>query len=337
MSDVKFNINYIQIAADDFQKASSDIKDCVYAFETIAHKVESELALFNGDGRKAVADIQKMTYDIRDIIQKIADKRKKALAQKQQEIQKPSPPSIPSDATPEAKQAIQSQYNEMVNMVNRQNEQIREANRKIDEYVVKCEKAMQELEGYISRIIKIIDSLKKRISEANSGTEHFFSIINQTNRNGQIVIGANDEFSSAMKKTIESAIKIHLLQPTQITSEAFIDRQFVIKNTHQHLVSSSSPFDFSGLGSFDSFNDTVEEKPKKPEKMEEIIIRERNFEDFCHSIDGVNSFAMPSANLHKLGGKKFNIEMEKLGYKLVTLPDGSTIDNRGMLHWEKRI
>ena len=116
------------------------------------------------------------------------------------------------------------------------------------------------------------------------------------------------------------------------SSQSMIDRQFVVKNNHVRTGGGFS-FEFSGLNSVET--QLKKEKVKKTTD-EELLVKERDEEAFFDTITNVFKFKMPSSNLHRLGGKKFISKMQLLGYELVVFEDGSTIDNSGMLHWERK-
>ena len=64
-------------------------------------------------------------------------------------------------------------------------------------------------------------------------------------------------------------------------------------------------------------------------------MREKSADAFWTAIEGASCFKMPSANLHRLGGKALLAELESLGYGLVKQKSGSVIDENGWMHWEK--
>lgn len=333
MSDVKFELNYMHSIYKDFNEVAIDIRDSLDDFSKAISKTEAESASFAAEGRKASNDVSDYIHQIDDDIRIIKGKKQNALSKKKSEIPLPPPPSIPSDASEETKTNMKDAYDAEVSRINKANEKIREDNKKIDAYVVRCDKAIKELEALIVKLQKINTLIKKTVSQKISQVQEYLSVKGTCISESRIINDATIVFTKAFNDTIESATRLAMYNAIKLNANSYIDRQFVIKNTHTHSTSSFS-FDFSSLDFAQ-----VEKKSEKIEKTksdEEILVKERNETVFFTIIAGVTKFRMPSSNLHRLGGKKFTAQMQALGYELVTLADGSTIDNSGMLHWEKK-
>ena len=333
MSDVKFDLNYMLTVQKNFNETRSDIDASFDDFVKAVQKTESESIVFVNDGKRNSDEVLKYIHQINDRICLVQDKRRNALSQKEDEIPVPSPPKVPSDASPEAKAKIAIKYNEIVAMINKKNEKIRENNRKIDKYVDKCDKTIKGLDHFIIRLNKLNDLIRKTISTANNQVKEFLSVKNSFINDGKAICSTTCEFSCAFTETLDVATRISLLEPLKYSSQSMIDRQFVVKNNHIRN-SGGFSFDFSRLNS--SKNELKKEKVQKIIN-EEVLVKERDEETFLDTITNVVKFKMPSSNLHRLGGKKFISKMQSLGYELIVFEDGSTIDNSGMLHWERKI
>jgi hypothetical protein len=333
MSDVKFELNYMHTVYKNFNEAKSDLDTSVDDFVKVCQKAEGESSSFINEGRKACNDVVDYIHQINDDIRVIQGKRRNAMGQKKDEIPLPNPPSIPKDASPEAKANIIQKYNETVYFIKKQNEKIRENNNKIDEYIKKCDKAIKDLETLISRLNKINDSIKKTMSSTNNQVKDFLNVKNSFINDGKIICSVASEFSKVFYETIDIATRIEMFEEYKFSSQNMIDRQFVIKNNHSRS-SNGFAFDFSGLDFAQT--ETKEESKEKIANDEEILVKDRDEESFFANIQGVNKFKMPSSNLHRLGGKKFISKMQSVGFELIVLDNGSTIDNNGMLHWERK-
>lgn len=333
MSDIRFDLNYMNTVLSDCYKTANEVSDSIYGFEKIAQKMESELSSFSGEGIKAIRSIQAKIYEIRDLMGEVDRKISNAEKQRKKEIDPPSKPSVPSNATPEQRNAIVSAYHDKVSWVDSQNAKIRAQNQHIDEYTKKCNEAKNKLENVISNLHQLEASIKSEIELAVSRVHEFMGQANGIKNQGARINSAMGEFSYAFKQAYEAAEKLYMLEPTSISSYSFVDKQFEIRNTHTHILG-------SGGFSFNFSNEQAEEKTVKKEKatatIDELLIKDKDEASFFENIEGVKRIKMPSANLHRLGGKKFTAKMNERGYTLVTQEDGSTIDLNGMLHWEKK-
>ena len=331
MNDVRFEINHMNSVFDDFNKVQKELKDCVYDFQINVRKIEIEINEFNAEANRVIFEIRKNQMKIRDLIGEVRSRKVYALDQKQDLIPEPPAPKIPDNSTYQQIISINQIHHESVIAVRKQNEQIRIRNQEIDVYANKCEDTIRKLLTISEGLDKYIDAVKKTIAEVQKEVEPFLSIVNMTMVEGRRIDEATVEFSLAFKKTLEQALKIIQMVAVNFEGQSFVDRQFKIKNTHQHNIESTSSFDFT---TFDQVIYNKEVKNKSKNSL--TVVKERNIDDFLLAINNLTIFKMPSANLHKLGGNKFIEKMIELGYVMITHSNGATIDDNGMIHWEKR-
>ena len=326
MSDIRFDLRYMNSVLGEINKAENDVSDSIEGMRKIAVTMESEFSSFSAEGIKATRKIQSLIFEIRDLISKLERKASNAEKNKEKEIDIPPKPSIPTNATPEQSNEILSAYYDTVSRIEEQNAKIRARNRRIDEYISKCNEAKPKLEAE--------ESLKGEIDNAIPAVHEFMGQASSANNQGSRINSAMKEFNSVFRETYEDAERLYLLDPTGISGYSYNDKQFVIKNTHSHILASSGDVEFSYSPERSNESREIEEKTTVTD--EELLIRDKTPEEFFEKIKGIRKIKMPSSNLHRLGGKRFTERMNDLGYKLVTQPDGSTIDNNGMLHWEIR-
>lgn len=332
MSDIRFDLNYMNIILGDGYKAENEVSDSIHGMQKLTQKMEGELSSFSGEGTKSVRSIQAYIYEIRDLMSELDRKSSNAEKQRQKELKPPTRPSVPSNATPEQKNAIMSAYNDKVSQVEKQNAEIRKQNERIDAYISKCNEAKSKLEAEISALHQIEATIKSEIELAVTRVHEFMGQAHGINNQGARVNSAMSEFNQAFREAYDSAERLYLMEPSSISAYSFNDKQFVIKNTHSHILGSSGvSFNYSSEHS--EIKEAKKEKPKI--KADELLIKDKDECAFFEKLAGENKIKMPSANLHRLGGKKFTEKMNSLGYTLVTQADGSTIDINGMLHWEK--
>ena len=332
MNDICFELNYMSNIERDSNSAESEVGNCIAGFAKVSQRMESELSSFSGEGMKIAREIHAHILEIRDLTREVDSKASRAESRRQKEIQPPQRPSIPSNATPEQRNAVMSAYNNKVSQIQAKNAEIRKHNERIDAYIKKCNESKNQLEGMVSKLHEIEALLKGEIERVVSRVHEFMGVARGTMNYNARVNSAMQEFTRAFRDTYEAAEKLYLMEPSSIHGYSYVDKQFEIKNTHSHILGSSGPsFVFS---SGDSIPTRKAEKKEKP-RDEELLIKDRNEDDFFANAQGADKIKMPSANLHKLGGKKFIAKMNGMGYTLVTGEDGSTIDSSGMLHWEK--
>ena len=333
MNDIGFNVDYMSVVLSDCISASNEVRECTYGFSKVAGHVDSELSSFNSEARKAVTRIQAHISEIRDLIRDLDGKISKAESKRQKELNPPPKPSVPSNATPEQKNAIMSSYHSKVSQVEAQNAQIRKQNERIDSYISKCNEAKSKLEDLISHLHSVESTMKSEIELTVSRVHEFTGQVLGISNGCSRVCSAMSEFGTVFEKVCDDARSIYNMEPTGISSYVYMDRQFVIKNTHAHLVGSGGGvFNFSGHHS-----ESKEEKTSKKDAQRdgEPLIKEKDEASFFEALAGADKIKMPSSNLHKLGGKKFMAKMNQMGYTLALQEDGAAIDSNGMLHWEK--
>lgn len=334
MNDIHFDINYLSIIQRDTASAEGEVSQSIAEFEKIARKVEGELSSFQAEGMKAVREAQASINEVKDLKGEVDKKISDAEKQRQKEAQPPSRPSVPANATPEQRNAIMSAYNDKVSKIESQNAQIRAKNEKIDAFVSRANEYKSKLDGIISKLYAICDSMKSELEQASSRVHEFMGRANEMSGQGSRVNRAMGEFSYAMREACESAQALYMLEPSKIRSMSYMDKSFEIKNTHTHYVATASVFH---TASVETQEERIQPKQKNvTEVAGETLIKAKNEDEFFESAEGVKFIKMPSANLHRLGGKKFVAKMNDMGYTLVTQRDGSTIDLNGMLHWEKK-
>lgn len=336
MTDIRFDLNYMHMLQGDFTKAEGDVISCAHGFQTVSQKMEGELSAFNAEGVKAVREIQSQIFEIRDMKSDIDRKITSAEGNRKKEMEIPPRPSVPSNATNEQRSAIMSSYNDKVSQIQAKNAKIREENQKIDEFKCRCEGAKSKLEELISKLHQLEEAVKKEIEHTASKVHSFMGQANSLKNDFSRASGAMGEFNHAFKETYDAAQALYLMEPSGIRSFSYNDKQFVIKNTHSHILGSGSfvGFHFSGGGERESAFKVTD--VEKTDTKAEVLIKDRDEQSFFESVGDSEMIKMPSSNLHKLGGKRFTAQMNEKGYVLVTQKDGSTIDSSGMLHWEKR-
>ena len=138
---------------------------------------------------------------------------------------------------------------------------------------------------------------------------------------------------SSYNSTLEDAVAIATLTPSKIEPYYYADKQFEIKNQHgrvfgSYVASFRNSSETTSTSSSTSTLDTLSAD-------DEILINDREEFSFFDKAKNVSKIKMPSANLHKLGGKAFIAKMKARGFSLQTLSNGSVIDDSGMMHWEK--
>lgn len=332
MNDVCFDLNGLQFAVDDAGKIENGVKNCTYDFEKMYQKAEGELSSFNSEGAKAVNRVRDCIAEVSDEIRDIESRKSQANSKKQSEKPMPPKPSVPSNATPEQQKSIMSNYYDKVAKVEQENERIRKENDRIDKYIAKCDEAIHKLNELIEKLQRVGESVKSEINRAVTKAHEFFGKAHSVISDNSRINSAVSEFSYAMTSTYESAMELFEFESSKVPYYDFIGRQFTLKNTHTSI-KVTSPFQASSFSRDDEREETT---VKTADKKEEVLIRDREESAFFEKANNSERIKMPSANLHKLGGKCFMEKMKSLGYELVLQSDGATVDINGMLHWEKK-
>lgn len=336
MSDIRFNIENFDFILKDCTKAENNVEESTRGFAEITKKLESELSTYCDNGNKAARNIQSQIYEVERLINTVECKSTKAQCKKQQVINRPTKPSIPSNATTEQSNAIMSVYHDKVSQVDAKNAEICKQNQRIDEYISHCLTVRNNLETIIANLRQQMDTLKKEMKHVNSQVRDFLSqLITRVSQCKKINL-AMSEFCLVFEQTFQVAQQLDTMTPTSIKNFSYNDKRFEIKNTHNHFSISD---DFIFQNSNEQNRKTVSEIKKKKEmknnSIDELFLKDRDNLSFFENTKNASRIKMPSANLHKLGGKNFILKMNSLGYTTVTQVDGTIIDKNGLIHWKK--
>ena len=331
MNDICFDIENMYFTLKDCLAAENRVKDNLYALQTFVQKLKQEIPTFSEYGNRVLRDIQEDIGEVTDLIRQVDQKIADAQSQKQQELPPPAKPSIPADAKPEQKQAIESAYRSEARKVEEQNRQIQQKNQRIEAYIPKCSAAKSELEAILSNLHQLEVAAKDETTQTASSAKEAFRRAQEAANQDSSINSAMRQFNEVFDLLYQSAQALCQMESHSLRSYSYMDKQFVIRNTHSHISQGggfSVPSRSSSSARSGSTHATAED--------EELCIRDRDSEAFFAKAEGAFRIRMPSANLHKLGGKSFAARMETSGYRLVTQDDGATIDANGMLHWEKQ-
>ncbi|MBQ8408362.1 MAG: hypothetical protein IJY39_05800 [Clostridia bacterium] len=328
MNDVCFELFNLRLIPDACIESENSVKESLNGLGEVTCKLERELSSFNEVARRAAEALRAYISEVRSLLGAVDQKCSAAQGKKQQELPPPPKPSIPSDATPAQKNAIASAYRENVRATEEKNASIRRENQRIDEYCSRCNGAKQELERLISDLHQLQASLTSETEAvAAEAHEHYARARDTVNQSGRINV-AMSEFYYAFDQILQTAQRLCEMNARSVRGYSYIDRLFTVKNTHSHL-SSPVAFDFDAAP-------RRETEPEEAETDTELLIKTKDSEAFLEMAQGVTRIRMPSANLHKLGGKAFTAKMNALGFSTVAQADGSLIDLNGMIHWEKQ-
>ena len=330
MNDIRFDITNFQLARDASTRVETEVKESIFGFETVARKMESELASFQTCGQKAAADIREKICRVKEQISALAHKSEAADSGRQTPCEQPPKPTIPQQATPEQKAAIMSDYRENVRRVEAKNEQIRKKNEQIDAFQSACAEAIRQLEQIISKLHQLEDAVKRETATAAAAVYDFQGRSRNILAQGDRVNTAMQQFNHAFYRAYEDALALFLMEPREIRSSAYTHKQFQVRNNHTHVpITSGAPIYGGHRDSTKGIREAA------AETCGELLIRDGDEAGFLEKAANVSRVRMPSANLHKLGGKTFTEHMQALGYRIVTQSDGAAIDENGMIHWER--
>lgn len=334
MTDAKFDLNGIDFVSKSTREIESTVSNCAYDFEKVCSTFNSEYSTFQSDKTKAENDVQTKITAVQRMISETENEKKSASQKKQKEKSYPPQPSIPEKATPNEKQSIISSYQEQVRRINTENEQIRKENQKIDEYIHRCDEVVSKLKEIIEKMRPYIDRIKKSGSHVTTVVEDFRMKTFETKNSNKRVVSTMKIFNTTLSRVRDSAQKIMLLNPISISSSYDVNRQFTIKNTHNH-VTSASIFSSSGVSSAGNITSSSYASSSTATDKSDVI-NEKDADAFFEMIEGRDTVSMPSSNVRKLGGKKFTDKMKQLGYETVIQDNGAIIDKNGIVHWEKK-
>jgi DNA repair exonuclease SbcCD ATPase subunit len=336
MNDICFYSSNLRLIPDACTDAENSVKESLYGLGEVTCKLEQELSSFSEYSRRAILNIRGDIAEVRALIREVDQKYSAAQSQKQRQLPLPSKPSIPSNATPEQRNAMESDYREQVSAAEEKNADIRERNQRIDEYCSRCNGAKQELEAMIADLHQLESGLRSETEAVVAEVDALFRKAQSTaNQSGRINT-AMSEFYSVFDQLLQVAQTLCTMQASDVQGYSYVDRLFAVKNTHDHHTTSALP-DFSSAIARDAESDVVNQvEHSRPTAEAELLINTKDKAAFFEAAQGSNRIKMPSANLHKLGGKAFTAEMNALGFYTVSQEDGSLIDLNGMIHWEKQ-
>jgi chromosome segregation ATPase len=331
--DICFEINNMFILLDNCADSENKVKESTYSLSEILNKLSRELEDLKVYSGKVSGEVERDIAALRAMINEVSLKEERASAKKQALQDEPPKPSIPQNATEAEKRAIESSYQKKSEKVKAENKRIDEENRRAEEYLSRCGAAKRELEVILSKLCQIQSSVKKELSSALSEADGYMKRLRESVNHNAKVNEAMGEFYLVIRRVYESAQRLCMMEPSAISGYSYIDKQFKIKNTHYHN-SEGSKVSFGFSKSEESFFETSSECSRE-DNSSEILIKAREESAFFEMAEGAECFKMPSSNLNKLGGKAFIKKMNDAGYKAVKQADGSTIDNNGMIHWER--
>lgn len=334
MTDAKFDLNGIEFVGKSTREIESTVSNCAYDFEKICSTLDSDYSTFQSDKSRAENEVQRKISRVQEMIKQVENDKKSASQKKQKEKPYPPKPSIPEKASNEEKHSAMSSYQEQVRKIDIENQQIRKENQRIDEYLQKCDDTIEKLMEIVVKMRPFVDCIKKTGSHVTSVVEDFRMKIYETKNSNRRVVSVIQTFNATLSRVRDAAQRIILLEPRAIGDSYGIDKQFSIKNNHNH---STSPTIFSSnfisnagniqAGSYASSSATLDKSD---------IINENDVDAFFDLIEGKDEVSMPSGNVRKLGGKKFTDRMKQLGYETVIQDNGAIIDKNGIVHWEKK-
>ncbi len=331
MNDICFEMNNLYFAWRACAEAQSTVRESIFGFDDAVRKLENELSLFNNDVKTAVSDIQNHISAVKNMIEKTEQKLAAANGKKRQEIKPPERPSVPQNAPAALKNAIICDYQKRAEHTYEQNANIREQNRVLDEYISKCNGAKKELEAVIGEFYRLEAMIKSEAAAANSAVGDFLGRARDISGRGTKINAAMGEFYRVFDRVYLAAQKIYMMEPSDVKRFLYIDKQFAIKNTHSHI-SQGGKAHYSGDGARSASGAEAENTAPY---TEETLVKERDAQAFLELAQNALRIKMPSANLHKLGGKAFIAKMNESGFSIAMQADGTAIDSNGMIHWEK--
>lgn len=195
-----------------------------------------------------------------------------------------------------------------------------------------CINAYKELEKIIDELRKIYANVKQKRNQTNHSVSNNINSSNTIQNNNIQTLVVMKDFCKTLNIVADKATFITNFQARKIKDYSQIDKQFHIDNKHNsfNYISTSS-----GNSSFSSNSSSIS-RIKSKNIEEELLIKEKDAKTFFSKITDEAKIKMPSASLHKLGGKDFIVQMNNLGYEIVKQENDSIIDSKGMIHWEKK-
>lgn len=334
MYDVQFNLNSMQILLKDCLTTENTLKESANGLCELSNGIRSEILSFDSESHREISEIDNKIATVKSMIDNAETKKASAKSMIKQELPTPPPPSIPANATAEEQRAIVNAHQKKVRQVEIANFQIRSDNARIDTFTRECDSTIAKLKEIISRLHEIKFSIEKERLHVLSEAKGYTYKIPDDIRSLKLVQEAMKQFFSSYNSTLEDAVAIATLTPSKIEPYYYADKQFEIKNQHgrvfgSYVASFRNSSETTSTSSSTSTLDTLSAD-------DEILINDREEFSFFDKAKNVSKIKMPSANLHKLGGKAFIAKMKARGFSLQTLSNGNVIDDSGMMHWEKQ-
>lgn len=335
MNDIYFNMHDMRLIPEICCKAQNGVKDNIYCLGKIADQLTREIADFNEYSRRSLQNIRAHISSTLALADRVEQKILTAQGKIQRELPPPQKPSLPAKATQEEINSIAAAYHAQVSAVDEKNAAICQNNQLIREYVARCREVKVQLEKSIADLRQSELSARKDVESLTDIASVSLSHVLEAYGQGMATNEAICEFGCVFDKVVKAAEDLYESKPVNVMSYYYIDKQFAIKNAHKHFAGSATP----GFLSAEAQETDPSYVPHAEEfnvSDEEVIIREKNAEAFLETARNSKRIRMPSANLHRLGGKAFTAKMVEMGYASIVQADGSLIDQNGMIHWEKR-
>lgn len=337
MTDVCFNANNLSIILKDIVSVENNVRANVDNVNNIIGNLKNEISAFGAYGKNAIGIIQAQTAEIKSMIGAIDRKIASAESQRQSEIAMPSRPYISPDTPPYVQDSMMAQYHRDVKQVEVQNAKIRDKNRRINEYITRCNQAKTQINLLIGRMLNVETSAKKEVSSTEHTVNDLWIRANDAAQKGPAINSKMNDFYCAFNNVCEAAMKIEANRPTSVKN-IFLSKEFKIKNTHTHFAASG------GFGHNDQEYNRFSDKRAMGnnsstdifDSSEEILIKAKDKASFFESLGNAKKIKMSNLSLHKFGGKAFVSEMNELGYIAIVQENGTILDMEGKIHWEKK-
>lgn len=334
MYDVHFNLNGMQILYRDCLTTENKLQGSSKGLFDLSNGIFAEISAFDGESYRMISNIDNQIAAVRSMIDSAERKKTSVQSKTQQELPAPPPPSVPAKATAEERSKIMNAYEKNVQQIERANSQIRNDNARIEAFVRKCDSTIVKLKDLISHLYEIKSLIEKERLHVLSEAKGYADKIKNDIRLLTPVKGAIQQFLTGFHNTIQDAVAIATMNPSKIEPYYYTDKQFEIKNHHGHIFGSGAAFfksssNATSVSNSKDISDTLSVN-------DELLISDREEYSFFDKIENASRIKMPSANLHKLGGKAFIAKMKEQGYSLQNLSNGRVIDDSGMMHWKKQ-
>ncbi len=333
MIDVCFDANGIYVALQDSISVEKKVQSSVDELANIASTLNDEISSFVNYGKDSAGIIQAQISQVYNMIAIVDQKIAMAESKRQSEAKLPARPYVSPDTPPHVKDAMMSNYQKNVNQVSAQNTRIREQNNRISNYVAQCNHAKGQLNLIIGRMLGVEGFVKKETSSTATATKELLGQINKAAREGSAINSAMSDFYSALNQVYHVAEAIEVKSPSSVRGSSW-NRQFKIKNTHNHIVSNSGGSGYVFSSNQSSILDVSSVSINDPSA--ELFIKSKDEVSFFESLQDAIKIKMPSANLRKLGGEAFVAKMKQSGYVAIVQENGTIIDMDGKIHWEKK-